>query len=117
MGDVQPNRVITLLDDDLGNCVLEFSSPARTTPIQIALRSLLSQGRSLDMLLTKESLAVGFQFCAKGWTRVEEEYILARQGDSACFVLGAQHLMDYYKAVLDSCTARAHALLSTLPSK
>jgi hypothetical protein len=102
------DALLPLLNDDLGNCVLEI--PPR--PSTQALQTFLRRAQTLDSLLTPRVLQMGFDFVTKGWERVVVEYVESLQRAHSGFILGGRHLIDYYEDVIMSCKARARARLS-----
>lgn len=102
------DALLPLLTDDLGNCVLEIPPRPSTQPLQTFLR----RSQTLDSLLTPRVLDMGLAFVAKGWERVVTEYVESLRRDPSGFILGGQHLMDYYEEVILSCQARSRARLA-----
>jgi hypothetical protein len=109
----KPDPTITLLDDDLANCFLNPSKRQHGG----ALRSFITRAQDLDSLLTPKLLRQGLQFIETGWARAVSEYVKVRQDPESGFILGANHLMDYYQEVIESCTSRTRAQLPNKPAK
>lgn len=104
---------ITLLCDDLANCFFDPTNRQQGA----AIRAFISRAQDLDSLLTPKLLLQGLQFIQKGWSRAASEYTELRRKPESGFILGANHLIDYYQEVIDTCASRTRAQLPPSSSK